>query len=131
MCIRDSILSTASDELGHDWESEKTVDQEPTCLAVGSKSTHCSRCSETKDSEEIAKLDHSYSDEWTVDKEATCKEAGSKSHHCTTPGCTEKSDVTEIEKTDDHIYPEEWTIDEEATCTKVGSKSKTCSVRCV
>lgn len=32
------------DSLGHDWESEYTVDQEPTYLQTGVKSIHCSRC---------------------------------------------------------------------------------------
>ena len=35
--------------LGHDWESDYTIDREPTETEDGQKSIHCSRCDEVKD----------------------------------------------------------------------------------
>ena len=35
--------------LGHDWESDYTIDKEPTETEDGQKSIHCSRCDEVKD----------------------------------------------------------------------------------
>ena len=35
--------------LGHDWESDYTIDKEPTETEDGQKSIHCSRCDDVKD----------------------------------------------------------------------------------
>ena len=52
------------DKLGHEYESEWTVDVEPTCITVGSKSHHCSRCDDKADVTEIPANGHIYDDEY-------------------------------------------------------------------
>ena len=47
-------------EHSHSWDSEFTVDVEPTCISKGSKSIHCSICHEKKFVEEIPVSDHTY-----------------------------------------------------------------------
>lgn len=43
---------------GHDYSTDWTVDKEPTCGEVGSKSHHCTRCAEKLDITEIPTLSH-------------------------------------------------------------------------
>lgn len=47
-------------EHSHSWDSEFTVDLEPTCITKGSKSIHCNICHEKKFVEEIPFSDHTY-----------------------------------------------------------------------
>ncbi len=42
----------------HEWDSEYTVDIEPTCTEKGSKSIHCKSCDEAKDVVEISLVEH-------------------------------------------------------------------------
>ena len=95
---------------------------------------------------------HAYATEFTEDTAATCTEKGSKSKHCTTTGCTEKTEVTDIEPLGhtggtatcqtkaictrctkeygdlaNHAFATEFTEDTAATCTEAGSKSKHCT----
>ena len=44
----------------HEWDQDHTIDKEPTCTENGSKSIHCKRCEEKKDSEEISATGHSF-----------------------------------------------------------------------
>ena len=60
------------DSLGHDYSDEWTVDTEPTCTAIGSKSHHCSRCDDKSDVTEISAIGHTYDD----DSDATCNNCG-------------------------------------------------------
>ena len=53
--------------LGHDFSAEWTIDIEPTCTTDGSKSHHCTRCSEKSDVTTIDMLGHSYGDWIKVD----------------------------------------------------------------
>lgn len=112
--------------LGHDWNSEYTIDVKPTCTQPGSKSIHCSRCDATKDVTEIEPTGHSFG-EWTVSKDSTCVAGGQKTRKCETCGYTEYED-TDID-TNAHEWEEDYTIDKEPTCTTEGSKSIHCS-RC-
>ena len=109
----------------HTYSTDWSVDVEPTCTEVGSKSHHCTVCGDKKDITAIDIVPHSYSTEWTVDVEPTCTEVGSKSHHCTV--CGDKKDITAIDFAP-HTYSTEWTVDVEPTCTKKGSQSHHCTV---
>lgn len=55
-----SIVDSTAPALGHDFATEFTVDREPSCTDSGSKSKHCSRCSEKTEVTEIAALGHAY-----------------------------------------------------------------------
>lgn len=55
-----SIVDSTAPALGHDFAHEFTVDREPTCTESGSKSKHCSRCSEKSEVTEIEAAGHSY-----------------------------------------------------------------------
>ena len=70
------------DALGHAYASEWTVDLEPTCRVVGSKSHHCSRCEAIADQTVVVTLNHTY-DEGTVTVEPTCERTGSRLLTCT------------------------------------------------
>ena len=65
--------------LGHDYSTEWTIDLEPTCTEKGSKSHHCSRCSDQTDVTEIAANGHNYE---AVVTEPTCTEKGYTTYTC-------------------------------------------------
>lgn len=44
-------------KLGHDWQKDFTYDEMPTFESEGSRSIHCNRCEQTKDSESVPKLE--------------------------------------------------------------------------
>ncbi|MBQ8624993.1 MAG: prepilin-type N-terminal cleavage/methylation domain-containing protein [Agathobacter sp.] len=52
--VYDAVTKTASGD--HDFESTYTVDVSPGCYSKGSESQHCTRCSATQNSREIATL---------------------------------------------------------------------------
>ena len=56
-------------ENGHKWEDDFTVDVKAECEKDGSKSVHCSNCSETKYETTIPMTGHSY-------KDGTCENCG-------------------------------------------------------
>ena len=65
----------------HQWESDYTVDVEPTCTEKGSKSIHCKSCSVTKSVTEVEATGH----EWNagvVDIASTCRTQGLKIYTC-------------------------------------------------
>ena len=47
-------------KLGHDWNTEYTIDKEATCTEAGSKSIHCKHCEATTDVQTIDALGHKY-----------------------------------------------------------------------
>jgi len=59
----------------HEWESEYTVDLEPTCTEKGSKSIHCRTCDETKSVTEVPATNHADKTEY-AQMDATCTENG-------------------------------------------------------
>lgn len=110
--------------LGHSYNTEWTVDCEPTCKN-GSKSHHCSRCDEMID---ITSIDAIDSHIWKVGKtktQADCTNMGVVNYICLT--CGETKD--EITPALGHDYSAEWTIDSAATCNSSGSMSRHCN-RC-
>ena len=62
------------DALGHDWDADYTVDQEPTCTQEGSRSIHCKRCGAVKDSQVIPATGHD--PEVRNGQSATCTREG-------------------------------------------------------
>ncbi|MDE6110966.1 MAG: hypothetical protein K2F65_03505, partial [Eubacterium sp.] len=54
--------SEAIKAIGHSWDSNYTVDQEPTCTTDGSRSIHCHNCDEVKDREVIPATGHIFGD---------------------------------------------------------------------
>ena len=69
------------EKLGHDHSDEWTVDVEPTCTTVGSKSHHCSRCDDKTDITEVAALGHSFTD-YKTNNDATYIEDGTETAKC-------------------------------------------------
>ena len=122
------MAAWAEGEHEHVYSESFTVDVEPTCIAEGSKSRHCTveGCDAKTDVTPIEKTAHNYAAEFTTDTPATCIAEGSKSRHCTVEGCDAKTDVTPIEKTA-HNYAAEFIVDQAATCTAAGSKSRHCT----
>lgn len=52
------IITTDLPALDHEWETNPTIDVEPTCASEGSQSYHCTRCDETKDEAVVDALGH-------------------------------------------------------------------------
>lgn len=121
VCSYTEYADTDINPDAHLWEDDYTIDKEPTCIAEGSKSVHCSRCDATKDSTVIPLADHIYG-EWETIKEATCTEDGSKKHSCINCGFEEETVITA-----DHVWDTKTTTDKEPTCTEEGSKSIHCT----
>jgi len=76
-CGRCGLAETRELELAeHEWESDFTVDTEPSCTTEGSQSIHCSNCTAVKDSEVISALGHDYRDVAGTTVEPSCVTAG-------------------------------------------------------
>ena len=110
--------------LGHNYETEWTVDKAATCTEEGSKSHHCTRCGNKNDVTAIAATGHRFG-EWTTTKNATCTEAGKETKTCSICETTEEREIVAT----GHSYSNEWTVDQIPTCTQKGSKSHHC-LRC-
>lgn len=110
---------------GHTWNSDYTVDVQPTCTKEGSKSKHCSVCNTIDESSitEIPKADHTYGD-WITTKEAKCTEAGLKKKVCSVCNDT----VTEVINAKGHDWSKTYTVDKQADCRTEGSESIHCEV---
>ena len=65
----------------HEWNSDYTVDKNPTCTENGSKSIHCKTCNEVKDTESIPAKGHKFGVR-TVEKEPTCVSKGYTYYYC-------------------------------------------------
>ena len=82
---------------GHVWNTDYTVDKQPTCTETGSKSIHCRNCREVKDVKAIEALGHTLGD-WIIDKPATVEAAGSRHKECETCGAIlEKEEIKKLE----------------------------------
>ncbi len=122
VCERCNYTETRNlDPTGHTWNSEPTVDKEPTCTEDGSQSIHCANCDATKDPQVIPALGHSW-DEGVVTTPATCTEAGEKTYTCS--NCHETK--TEPIPATGHAW-DEGVVTTPATCTEAGEKTYTCS----
>ena len=82
---------------GHVWNTDYTVDKQPTCTETGSKSIHCRNCREVKDVKAIEALGHTLGD-WIIDKPATVEAAGSRHKECKVCGAIlEKEEIRRLE----------------------------------
>lgn len=94
----------------HHFETEFTIDLEPTCTMPGSKSKHCISehdemvlCTERSEITELPALGHQFSEEGTVTKKATELQAGEIIYKCVRPGCieTKTEEIARIEVRED------------------------------
>lgn len=124
--------SEETETIPHTWATEKTIDLQPSCVADGSKSYHCTVCDaiDPDSVEAIPALggQHTYDPdaEKVIDKEATCEEDGQKSIHCEVCGFPVEETIETIPALG-HDMGEAVVVD--PTCTENGSSTRSCS-RC-
>lgn len=104
----------------HEWNTDYTIDKEPTCTEIGSKSIHCKNCSETKNVVTIPMTEHSYS--YVITKAATCSQEGIKEQVCSKCGLFISKEV--IPMTDHELG--EWIVEKEATAAGDGLETRKC-----
>lgn len=106
----------------HVWDSDYTIDKEPTCTEPGSMSVHCVDCGVIWRStiREIEALGHDYG-EWVTTAEPTCTQPGSRESMCSR--CGEKV-VEEIAATG-HSFGE-WEQVNASDCENQGLRQRTC-----
>lgn len=81
--------------LGHDWNTEPTVDIVATCQSEGKSSIHCKRCDKTKDEKTIPKTAHNFANEKVI-KQATLSQDGTKSLTCKNCGFVQNKAIPKI-----------------------------------
>lgn len=108
------------DPLGHNWEKDFTIDNEPKCEIAGSKSIHCSRCDVVKDITPIAPIGHDYDS--SITKDATCTENGIKTFVCKNdPSHAHTEEIPKL----NHNYVA--SVTKQPTCEEKGIKTFACS----
>lgn len=111
---------------GHDWDSEYTFDKAATTEEPGWKSIHCGRCDETKDGQEIPRIeaDHIHTVVEDAEIPATCTKNGrTQGSHCNTcGGIIQEPQVIPA----GHDWEDDYTEDIPATETAEGQ----CSIHC-
>lgn len=127
------------DPHSHIWESDYTIDKEPTCTAAGSESIHCSLCDARKDIKEISPKGHDWS-EWKTLVEPTITSEGKANRSCNVCGIKEEKALSKLSgkkewkhdenkhwhvddngniiDLDDHEF--KWVVDKEPTATEPG-----------
>lgn len=130
-CLNDGahIEKETIPALGHNFNTEYTIDANPTCVSQGIKSRHCSRCSKQTDVTFIEKLGHDWGVGWIIDENSTCTTNGKKHRQCYREGCVVGSEE-EIIPAVPHEYGEPvWTWTDEyrrvtakLTCTMCGGE---------
>ena len=104
----------------HEWESELTIDEEPTCTEAGSRSGHCVICDGVI-TEVIPAVGHNYSG-WNLTKKETCTEAGSQEKVCANCGDV----ITQAIPATGHKYGS-WKVTRKATGIVTGIREKVCA----
>lgn len=119
----DATQTSAIDQLGHDFDTQFTIDVEMTCTQEGEQSHHCKRegCAERTDITPIPTPGHQYGESEMV-AAPTCTMDGSERYTCTVCQVTR----TEVIAAIGHDFEEEFTIDAEPKCIASGQKSKHC-----
>lgn len=113
-----SYIDGESDYGDHVWETEFTIDLEPTCTVAGSKSIHCSLCDAQKDITVINPLGHNFTSQ-SVAVEATCGKIGIVTKVCDDCSFCEHSVIPALE----HDYKETVVA---PTCTTKGYTEYVC-----
>lgn len=113
------------DPLGHVFAETYTVDLEPTCIADGLESKHCTRegCTATTDARAIAAKGHQFS-EWTTTKNANCGTDGQKERTCSVCGYKETETIS---KYGNHTWGE-WKETTAPRCNAEGVSTRKCSI---
>ncbi|MCM1158273.1 MAG: leucine-rich repeat protein [Bacteroidales bacterium] len=106
----------------HIYETEYRIDKAPGCGTEGSKSRHCTGCTEKTDITVIPETgEHDY-EEVSVIREATCTTEGEAAVKCSVCGET----ATEVIEVTGHQYDSVYTVDKEADCKEEGTRSRHC-----
>lgn len=110
----------------HTWDSDYTVDVEPSCNHEGSKSIHCSVCHESNpDSVEIiTKTEHTPLPDEVVITPATCSDPGISAKECSV--CGEQFGAHETKALGHQMGG--WECTESASCLEPGKQKNTCTV---
>ena len=93
----ESVVVTLED---HDWETDYTVDQEPTCEGEGIKSIHCKTCSAVKDEQTIPAAGHSWG-VGVITVKPTAEKTGIRTYLCERCGATKTEEVDKISVPDE------------------------------
>ena len=109
--------SKVINKLGHNYSTEWTVDIQPTCTMVGSKSRHCTECGDKVDVTELSIIAHPYG-EWYEITAPTCTTSGSDEHKCSVCQHTETRTVDALGHNRSDAVEENKT---NSTCTENGS----------
>ena len=109
--------SKVINKLGHNYSTEWTVDMQPTCTTVGSKSHHCTECGDKVDLTELSIIPHPYG-EWYEIIAPTCTTTGTDEHKCSVCQHTETRTVDALGHNRSDAVEENKT---NATCTENGS----------
>lgn len=119
--------------LGHDFETEFTVDKEATCSAAGQKSHHCTRCGAKEDVTILPPPAHNLG-EWCTITPATCFATGTEKRVCNNPGCTYAETRTLAIDPNAHSWDWNWSkgvVTKPATCDQNGEMTFTCGNGCL
>ncbi len=122
------LSSTAYGSHVHEWESDYTVDAEPTCTEKGSKSIHCKTCDETKSMTDIPVLNHSW-DEGNISSVSTCKTHGIKTYTCQNDNKHQYTEQLALDA-DNHEGGTYLKNNSKATCTSAGYTGDICCSGC-
>lgn len=123
------------DAIGHEYSEDYTIDIEPTCTNIGSKSKHCIRenddyydCTSRIDITDIMSLGHDYCKVSNrIKKQPTCTETGINYYDCIRCSDSANTILTYTTPALGHSYSSSFTTDKYPTCTVSGSKSKHCT----
>ncbi len=111
-------------KIAHKWETEYTVDTEPSCGDVGSKSIHCELCDEKKEVTSIPATGEHGAGSIVPDIEPTCGKDGKAHSVCADCGSTVESNIV-LPATGKHSY-DKGVITTKPTTEKTGVKTFTC-----
>ncbi len=112
--------------LGHEWDTDYSLDKAPTCTEDGLQSIHCTRCDAVKPGSEqvLAAGGHSFG-RWHALEAPGCENEGAMMRECDICGYKETKGINPL----GHNWDENFTVDKEATCLTDGSMSIHCT-RC-
>jgi len=128
VCSRDDshVDKRTIDAKGHDWDTEYTIDEHPSCTLEGYKSIRCKVCHVVKEGSvtEIPALGHDYKAVLETAVAATCETAGKEADQkCSRCDSTITGNVIEALG---HEWGE-WVVVQEATEEEEGLKIRTCT----